>query len=196
MIRKKLIIIFILIFVLAQIAIAVGTYFYNVNVENNNIRDKMNMITEQSLLGTRDTIDIFKNSLSRTTALFESYNGIVPYDIYYNNLQFDNLKNFPIFANSADLFLWTQKVQFVEKNNFQYTMTVTNNYPFFMYEINPNPPQLRLVENRTVYWPIVYHTLSHNVLNKHNLQIDYYSRMKDKKGRWIIDDIYLPVLFI
>jgi hypothetical protein len=30
-------------------------------------------------------------------------------------------------------------------------------------------------------------------LNKYKLQIDYYPRIKDKKGRWIIDDVYLPV---
>lgn len=34
------------------------------------------------------------------------------------------------------------------------------------------------------------------VLNKYDLQIDYYSRVKDNKGRWIIDTIYLPIQII
>lgn len=31
------------------------------------------------------------------------------------------------------------------------------------------------------------------VLNKYNIQIDFYPRIKDKKGRWVVDSIYLPV---
>ncbi|AYV80826.1 MAG: hypothetical protein Harvfovirus7_23 [Harvfovirus sp.] len=31
------------------------------------------------------------------------------------------------------------------------------------------------------------------VLNKYKLQIDYYSREKDEKGKWIIDTVYLPI---
>ncbi|AYV84749.1 MAG: hypothetical protein Hyperionvirus37_2 [Hyperionvirus sp.] len=31
------------------------------------------------------------------------------------------------------------------------------------------------------------------VLNKYKLQIDYYSREKDDKGKWIIDTVHLPI---
>lgn len=34
------------------------------------------------------------------------------------------------------------------------------------------------------------------ILNKFKLHIDYYPRIKDYKGRWIIDTIYLPVYVI
>lgn len=33
-------------------------------------------------------------------------------------------------------------------------------------------------------------------LNKYKLQIDYYSREKDDKGKWIVDTIYLPIYVI
>lgn len=35
-----------------------------------------------------------------------------------------------------------------------------------------------------------------NVLNKYKMHIDYYPRVKDKKNRWIIDSVYLPVFAI
>ena len=34
------------------------------------------------------------------------------------------------------------------------------------------------------------------VLNKYRLQIDYYPRIKDKHGYWIIETVYLPVYVI
>jgi len=35
-----------------------------------------------------------------------------------------------------------------------------------------------------------------SALNKYNLHIDYWPREKDKKGRWIIETIYLPIYII
>jgi len=35
-----------------------------------------------------------------------------------------------------------------------------------------------------------------NTINKYNLHIDYFSRIRDSKNRWIIDTIYLPVFVI
>jgi hypothetical protein len=32
-----------------------------------------------------------------------------------------------------------------------------------------------------------------NITNEFNIQIDYYSRIKDKHNNWIIDDLYLPI---
>lgn len=34
------------------------------------------------------------------------------------------------------------------------------------------------------------------VLNKYNINIDYYPRVKDSSGRWTIDSIYLPVRIV
>ncbi len=34
------------------------------------------------------------------------------------------------------------------------------------------------------------------VLNKYKLHIDFYSRIKDSKGKWIIDTVYLPIYVI
>ncbi len=34
------------------------------------------------------------------------------------------------------------------------------------------------------------------VLNKYKLQIDYFPRVKDEKGRWIIDTVYLPIYVV
>lgn len=31
------------------------------------------------------------------------------------------------------------------------------------------------------------------VLNKFNIQVDYYPRIKDKQGKWVVDSIYFPV---
>jgi hypothetical protein len=38
-----------------------------------------------------------------------------------------------------------------------------------------------------------YIKMINKILNKYSLHIDYYPRIKDKKGRWIIDTVYLPV---
>jgi hypothetical protein len=35
-----------------------------------------------------------------------------------------------------------------------------------------------------------------SVLNKYNLQIDYYPREKDPSGKWIIETVYLPIFVI
>jgi hypothetical protein len=34
-----------------------------------------------------------------------------------------------------------------------------------------------------------------SVLNKFQIHIDYYPRIKDSKGRWILDSVYLPLFF-
>ena len=34
------------------------------------------------------------------------------------------------------------------------------------------------------------------VLNKHHLHIDYYSRIRDRMNRWVIDTVYVPVYVI
>jgi hypothetical protein len=39
-----------------------------------------------------------------------------------------------------------------------------------------------------------YITKINNVLNKYDLSIDFYPRVKDIKGSWIVDNIYLPVI--
>lgn len=41
-----------------------------------------------------------------------------------------------------------------------------------------------------------YIDILNNILNKHELHIDYYSRIKDQRNRWIIDTVYLPVYVI
>lgn len=41
-----------------------------------------------------------------------------------------------------------------------------------------------------------YINMLNNILNKYKLQIDYYSRQKDEKGKWIIDTLYLPIYVI
>lgn len=35
-----------------------------------------------------------------------------------------------------------------------------------------------------------------HVYNKHGIQIDYYPRVKDSKGQWVVDTVYLPVYTI
>ena len=41
-----------------------------------------------------------------------------------------------------------------------------------------------------------YINIINKALNKHQIQIDFYSRIKDQRGRWIIDTMYLPVYVI
>lgn len=41
-----------------------------------------------------------------------------------------------------------------------------------------------------------YIKMINKVLNKYRMQIDYYPRVKDDKGKWIIDTLYLPVCVI
>jgi hypothetical protein len=41
-----------------------------------------------------------------------------------------------------------------------------------------------------------YINLINQVLNKYELHIDYYPRVKDSQNRWIIDTVYLPVYTI
>ena len=39
----------------------------------------------------------------------------------------------------------------------------------------------------------IYIKRFNSVLNKYNIHIDFYPRIKDEKGKWVIDSIYLPV---
>jgi len=160
--------IFIGIFALVQIGIAVGTYYYNADSENTRVRTQLESMVSQTMDETLNVIDIFKYNLERTANLFEIYEGLVPYDVYYSNMQFANLKNFALLNNNAEIFLWTKKVLLSEKSGFQNFMTKTIKHPYFLYDIIPTPPYVILSPSRPVYWPVTYYTLTANTTIEYN----------------------------
>lgn len=57
------------------------------------------------------------------------------------------------------------------------------------YGINFSSYEFRSkISHDTTYIKKFNHTL-----NKYNIHIDFYPRIKDKKGKWVVDSIYLPV---
>ena len=54
-------------------------------------------------------------------------------------------------------------------------------------KFTPHKFYSNIAQNKT------YIDILNNVLKKYQLYIDYYPRILDKKKKWIIDTIYLPI---
>jgi hypothetical protein len=79
------------------------------------------------------------------------------------------------FFNETNKIVWRCQSDAIEKYGKKFT-----SYTFYS----------QISQNRT------YIDTINKVINKYKLHIDYYSRIKDSKNRWIIDTVYLPVYVI
>lgn len=79
------------------------------------------------------------------------------------------------FFNETNKILWKCQSDAIEKYGKKFS-----SYTFYSV----------ISQNRT------YIDTINKVLNKYKLHIDYYSRIRDSKNRWVIDTVYLPVYVI
>lgn len=79
-----------------------------------------------------------------------------------------------MYLELDDIF-WEVQHKAIDKYGTDFTKEV------FYEEIAQNKTYIRTINN---------------VLHKYKITIDYYPRVQDKKGKWIVDNVYLPIYVV